>query len=836
MDIVNSNENVFQGIFEGYTTSPNVYDELLDENLHPRSHWEYLVKSLSTLGTRELSNRERDINRMLRESGINFQSLTLPQETNNLWSLDIIPSLITSREWNDIEMGLSQRAELLSHLLVDLYGQRSVIQNQIVPPEAVYASSAYLRPCQINRTLNRHRLTFYAADLIRKADGSVWVLNDITQSPQGLGYVLKNRIVLSRIFPSIFRDSHVHRLANYFRSLRSALQNLTTGIDLSSVVMLIPGYQDDSYSELLFLARYLGIPTVQGGDLTLRDRQVLLKTLDGLQPVQAIFRQISDYDSDPLHLNPNSMVGVPGLVQAARLGRTMIANPLGSGILENPALVPFLPALCKHFLGEELRLPTVNTWWCGQEQERTYVKENIENLVIKPVDPRSTQPTLIGKQLSSEERDALVKQIETFPYQFAAQEYVEPSTSPVFSEGVFSAKPIVLRSFLVTQQDGYAVMPGGLTRVLDSQENVYVKHLASGVHKDSWLLASEPEIAIELQPQPQPSLEIRRSSMGVSSRVAENTFWFGRYAERTESNARLMREFVIQLLDTESYESIDYLPFLIKALAHQTGNPQLLEETKNNPESELLQFIFNSAQIGGLPFNISALSNTAQTIRDRLSDDAMRFISELNLPHESNRTLTNALIRLEDVVFITSGIAGLMAESMSRGQGYLFLDAGKRIERALNTIMLINSIFANDKIVSPKLCEVVLSITDSSITFRRRYPTQMHPMLIVDLLIFDENNPRSVGYQLVKLKSRIKHFPEVGDHNRFTPEEKIIMLTLTQLRTTVLDSAPLSSHVFPAELSKLLQSLENNLNSLSDSISHRYFNLIEKPHQMIDIA
>lgn len=835
MDIVPS-ADVFQGVFEDYATAQHAYDELKDEQNKPRSHWEYLVKSLSTLGVRELSRREQDMTRMLRESGINFQSLTLPQETNYLWSLDLIPNLITSREWNDIEMGLSQRAELLSHLLVDLYGQRSVIQNQILPPEAVFSSSAYLRPCQMNRALTSHRLTFYAADLIRKPDGTMWVLNDITQSPAGLGYVLKNRIIMSRIFPSLFRDSHVHRLANFFRKLRSTLLSLTSGTDLSRVVMLTPGYQDSSYSELLFLARYLGIPSVQSGDLTIRDCQVLLKTLDGLQPVQVIFRQVDDYDSDPLHLNPASQCGVPGLVQSARLGRTILANPLGSGFLENPALIPFLPALCKHFLGEELRLPSVHTWWCGQEKERQYVLDHLESLVIKPVDPRSTQPVLIGSLLSEAERKNLALQIQTYPYQFAAQEFVVPSTAPVFSSGAFSAQHIVLRSFLVAQNEGYFVMPGGLTRILNSLEHAYTNNQSSGVHKDSWLLASEPEVEIDLQPQVQPSIEIRRSGMGVSSRVAENVFWYGRYAERTESNARLMREFVIRLLDTESYESIDYLPFLVKALAHQTGNPHLSDVSKSNPESELLQFIFDSTRIGGLPFNISALSSTAQTIRDRLSDDAMRFISELNLPHVSNRTLTNALSRLEDIVFITSGLAGLMAESMSRGQGYLFLDIGKRIERGLNTIMLINSIFANDKVVGPQLCEVFLAITDSIITFRRRYPTQMHPMMVVDLLIFDETNPRSVGYQLAQLQPKVLQLPELNKDTRYSPEEKLIMQMLTLLRTTELDSAPLKSHVFPAELSKLLQTLEADLIALSDSISHRYFNLIEKPRQMVGIA
>lgn len=828
-------DNRYPDMVLNYPRVPGAYDEMLDPGGTPRAHWEHVARALGRMGPNELQLRQRDIQRRLRETGA--QSGNGPQtEARGSWMLDPVPALLTSGEWNEIELGLSQRAELLSLILKDLYGPRKLIEKGHLPPEAVLGHPGFLFPCAMTPSKSSNRLQFYAADLIRGPDGVLRVLNDVAQSPAGAGYVLKNRITLSRVFPSLFRDSHAHRLARFFRAVRTMLTGLGKNhSDTPRVVMLTPGPEHEPFYEQAYLANYLGIPLVQGGDLTARDRKVYLKTLEGLQPVDVIFRHVNDYECDPLNLNPNSQLGVPGLLHAARLGRLEIANPLGCGFLESPALLAFLPALCRYFLGEDLRLPSVATWWCGQEIERSHVLANLDRLVIKPVDERLPVPTVFGWALSGREKEELIAKIKARPHWYSGQETVRGSTTPVFANGRFEPRTLLLRGFSVAHNGEYMVMPGALARVALAGGQSFVPKHAGGLCKDTWLLATEPEEETRLDDPATVTTHPAPRLRGIPSRVAENLFWFGRYAERTESTARLMRDIVIRLLDQEYPGGVDYMPHLLKAAANQSGLDLDVPEV-SAPENELLKLVFDPSRVGGLPYNIQALAKTARSARDRLSDDAHRFLSSLTLPENPTQDLANALEILEHTIFAMSALSGLISESMSRGQGFGFLDIGRRVERGLSTLSILQSTFVTDKVISVQLCEAILSITDSIMTFRRRYRGGAGVIAVLDLLLYDENNPRSVGYQLASLAKSVTGLPGAGDsRTRHSGEERIAMSALTLLRTTDVDPEPLQQQEFPATLHKLTTELQTHLYRLSDSIGDHYFNLLEKPHQLAGV-
>ena len=432
---------------ERYSIPDGAHDEMCLSPGGVRSHWQYLAHVLGDMGWQELSRREDEVRRLVRENDVTYNIYGDPQGISRTWALDLIPLLIESEEWRGIEAALTQRAEVLNHLLLDLYGPRHVIRKGLLPLELVYSHPGFLRPC-VGIPLSRPRaLIFYAADLGRSADGQMWVLGDRTQAPSGAGYALENRIVISRVLPSLFRDAHVHRLATFFRTLRRRLAELSPrGVDYPNIVLLTPGPANETYFEHAYLANYLGYTLVQGDDLMVRDGRVWLRTLEGRQPVDVILRRLDDNYCDPVELKEDSFLGIPGLVQVARTGAVTIANPLGSGVIENPALLGYLPALSRHFLGEDLRLPSVESWWCGDPEGLSHVLANLEHLVVKPVHPGPEGRHIFCAELSKGERQALRDRIRARPAWYVGQPAMCMSTTPVLTAASLEARHTVLRS------------------------------------------------------------------------------------------------------------------------------------------------------------------------------------------------------------------------------------------------------------------------------------------------------------------------------------------------------------------------------------------------------
>jgi uncharacterized circularly permuted ATP-grasp superfamily protein/uncharacterized alpha-E superfamily protein len=830
----------------GYPYPQGVYDEMCHAPGAPRPHWDYLARCLEEMGPRELGRRAEETRRLLRENGVTYNVYDDPVGMGRPWVLDLIAVLLTSQEWSVIERGLIQRAELLDLVLADLYGPRRLLRKGLLPPELAFGHPGFLRPSD-KLVATHHRLQLYAADLGRSPDGSLWVLADRTQAPAGAGYALENRIVLSRVLPSLYRDSHVHRLALFFRAMRTALAQLSPKQqDEPRIVLLTPGPGNEAYFEHAYLASYLGYTLVQGSDLTVRDCRVWLKTLERLQPVDVILRRVDDIYCDPLELRGDSLLGTPGLLQAVRTGQVAIANLPGSGLLENPGLMPFLPEVCRYLLGEDLRLPSVPTWWCGTTLGLEHVLSHLDRLVVKPVYPHPSDDTVFGVRLTAKQREVLGDRIRAQPHLFVGQEQVALSTTPVLTDAGLDPRPTVLRAFLLAREDAYVVMPGGLARASHSVDDLVVSSQRGGVSKDIWILASEPEKQVSLLPPAERPLSLSRSGGEVPSRVAENLFWLGRYAERLEGSVRLLREAVLRLVEAEANQEDAAVTALLRAITQQTGTyPGFIgdgaEQRLLNPEPELLEIILDTRHPGSVRTTLASLVQVGRSVPDRLSRDAWRIINSLGDELGQPAQLSAALESLEQVLIALAAFAGLSTESMSRGQGWRFLDMGRRIERALQTLELLRAMGVSAGSQGGQLWEAMLAVTDSIKTYRRRYRSQGQAGAVLDLLLHDESNPRSVAFQLLSLEEEVASLPRRALAPYRSAEKRLVLEAITALRLSDVDElaqmywGQSGGQRVREGLDQLLTRLSALLEALSDAISRTYFTHTEVPQQLVRV-
>lgn len=810
----------------------------------PHPHAAYFYNALQVMGLNSLVRRRKETDRILREEGVTYNVYDDPKGVDRPWALDPIPFIISSPEWNVLESGLVQRAELLDKLLCDIYGPGEVFKRGLVPPELLHGHPGFLRACSGIRPRSGRLLHLYAADLARGNDGHFWVMGDRTQAPSGVGYALENRLVLSRVFPGLYRDLQVRRLSRFFRTVRSTLNEVAPHQQANPrTVVLTPGPGNETYFEHAFLANHFGHSLVQGNDLTVRDNRVWLRTLDGLQHVDVILRREDDTFCDPLELRMDSLLGTPGLVQAARCGQVSIVNTLGSGVLENPGMMAFLPVICREMLGEDLKLPSIATWWCGQRQARQYVLDNLEQLVVKPIYPHHVSENVFGGSLSKEQLERLRYQITHQPHLYVGQELASLSTTPTVLENRLEPCRMILRTFLVARNEGYQVMPGGLTRVSTSKDTWKVSNQRGGISKDTWVLASEPEHPPSLWFPARSPIALTRGGGEISSRVADNLFWLGRYAERAEATVRLMREVIWRMLDSELAQHDPYLPALLRAVSHLTCTyPGFVGEGADKrisrPEPELLSVLFDGTRSGSLRYNINAIGNAARSVRDQLSDDTWRVITHLGDELKQFDDLRVGLEICERLILTLSAFAGLCTDSMSRGQAWRFLDLGRRIERALDVLELLRATFNPGSGSVAPLLEALLAITDSLMTYRRRYRLQLQPGAVLDLLLHDESNPRSVGYQLVQLQDLVAQLPRKVDPPHRSAEERLVLEAFAALRLTDLDALadpPMRRNMYH-ELDQLLMRQRDLLRGLSDTISLSYFTHTQMPQQLVDFS
>ncbi len=751
--------------FAAYQPPSPAHDELLGPQ-GVRPHWTRLNHALTALGGDEFARRWRQAQRSVHENGITYSAYGDPQDQPRPWVLNALPLLIPAAEWRTMQVGLQQRARLLAGLLADLYGSQTMLQKGVLPAEIVYRHPGLQLPYY---QLQESPLSFYAADLVHCQDGQWRVLNDRTEAPSGLGFALENRVVISRMLPQSFRECCAERLAPFFLTMRETVRKAAPrSQDNPRVVLLTQSRPHENYLEDAYLARYLGYTLAEGPDLAVRDQQVFLKTLGGLLPIDVILRRPNSDSCDPLEVPGRPQSGAAGLIQAVRSRQVAVLNALGSGLVESPIFQPFMPRLCRELLGEDLLLQGAASWWCGDETSLKYVLEHLDQLQLRRAYRLRGEDRAADANLQTMAPAALRELVQSRPQDFVAQQHLHRSTAPSWREGAIQPAYLALRTYLVADGEDYVAMPGGLARTAPSPEALESSLISGEGSQDAWVLSDSPVEPVTLLPTANDSLRLRRVLTDLPSRAADNLYWLGRQIERVDASARLLRTTVARLTSETGSATLAEMPGLLRAMAAQGHiEPDFsLEGIKDRLpkiEAALPAMVFDFRQHGRLRTAVDETLRIAGNARDRLSTDTWRILLHLD---DRFRPPEGAPCDISDLLNITNQLisdlaafSGMVMESMTRTQAFRFLDMGRRLERAVQLIELLRCCFVH--VVSPpsELLEAVLEIADSLMTYRSRYFANLQLAGLLDLLVTDESNPRSLAYQLVALEHHVQRTP-----------------------------------------------------------------------------
>jgi uncharacterized circularly permuted ATP-grasp superfamily protein/uncharacterized alpha-E superfamily protein len=795
-----------------YRSDPRRYDELRDGEGRIRAHWQSLIAGVAKDDAQAARRATELTRRLIIENGITYNVYADGQGRDRPWILDPFPYVLTAPEWQRIEAGVAQRARLLNAVLDDLYGKQELLSQGALPAELPFGHPNFLWPCTGIRPPEGRWLSIYAVDLARSADGQWWVLADRTQAPSGPGYALENRQIVARAFPELIQSLDVRPLGAFFSALRDEL--LRGAGELPLAVVLTPGSFNETYFEHAYLARQLGFPLVEGHDLTVRGDTVFLKTLAGLRRVHAIMRRLDDDFCDPVELRADSALGVPGLLGAIRAGRVAIANALGSGVLESPAWLGFLPAIAEGLIGERLSLPSVASWWCGETPAFESVIANLPHLVIKGAFPNQKLPAQFGRDLSGGARAALIERIRARPHAFVAQEHLAFSQAPVWytknSDG-FSARALGIRVYAIATPQGYKVMPGGLARFASDAHAEIVSMQRGGGSKDIWVLSDaslaveEPaggetpgEIAAAVDPQ------LAAKHLDLPSSLVENLFWMGRYAERCEDKTRLLRATLTLRRD---------LPFWSQAM----------EICRDFAAAA----VFDAEKRSSLSGDVERLSECAARARSNLSVENWRVLTLLQRDFQLDATARrDARDTLDRLLLSLVALAGFAHDDMTQDDGWRLMMIGRRLERLqFLAELLARRLGASEATLRGEL-EWLLEIGDSAITYRTRYRAAPVWDPVIDLLVYDARNPRALAFQWQAIEGLVADLAEsLGLESQRTLTESIA--ALAAVRGNHLGGESELARAARRQLAQALMQLNGAAGRLSDELTSQHFSHVE---------
>ncbi len=835
--------SIGENLLRQYAAPDGVYDEMLSQPGQLRTHWQGMVRSLMRVQTQELSRRWQLADRLIHENGVTYNVYGQSNDKPRPWELDVVPVVYSAGEWHAISEGLKQRVRLLNLILADLYGPRNLLAQGHLPPEAVFGHPRYLLPFHEIPPAGGKHVHLYAAEIARSPDGRWWVMADRAESPSGAGYAVENRIVSSRTWPHLIQDCRVQRLASFFMALQENLhESARHHQENPRIVLLTQGPKHPYYFEDAFLARYLGYTLVEGGDLAVRNDQVALKTLGGLLPVDVIYRRIPDADCDPLELGGTSPHGIPGLLQAARAGQVSVVNGFGSGLVETPLFMAYLPALCQTLLGEPLKMPSIASWWCRNPDSLKYVLAHLDELVIKPAYVQSGRQEIVVDQLTKAEREDWIARLKAEPKKYVAQEKILRSSAPSFREGRLQPGHVAVRTYTVATRDSYEVMPGGLIRVASSAKPLELSIAAGECSKDAWVLSDGPVKAVSLLSSTEQVLGLSRSGAELPSRVADHLYWLGRNLERADSAARLLRALLDRLAVESKLDGVTEVPPLMRVLAGRgliapDFAVESLKVSLPAVDDALLSAVFEEEESLSLRATLRELHRQASVVRDRISLDTWRIINRLateflrNVPPK-DMDFGDALASLDRLLFELAACNGLVSDAMTRGQAWRFLDFGRRIERGQQMVNLLRYTLLHWDEDNVNVLQAVLDIADSAMTYRSRYLARLQPAPVLDLLLTDETNPRAIAFQLVVLFDHVNHLPREESLPLRTADQRTIMSTLHAVQMADVQQLVKPPHNRKSALEKLLNHVEDGLNKLSDQVSRKYLIHAGAPRQM----
>ncbi len=779
-------------LLAGYRALAGVHDELKDSAGKLRPAWSSFAAHFAELAPADIARRFARGDQYLRDAGVFYRQYGAGQSTERDWPLSHVPVLIAQAEWSRIEAGLIQRADLLERIVADLYGPGQLVAAGHLPASLVAMSPEFLRPLVGVKPRGGHFLNFVAFEIGRGPDGNWWVLGDRTQAPSGAGFALENRVATSRVFADFYADARVHRLAGFFRAFRDALMDMR-GDNASRVAILTPGPLNETYYEHAYIARYLGLMLLEGEDLTVEAGRLMVRTVAGLVPVSVLWRRLDAAFADPLELEEASRIGTPGLVRALREGSVTMVNALGAGILETRALLAFLPRISKALTGEQLLLPNIATWWCGQKAERDYVLANADRIGIGPALstrlPFEAEATPLPGDISRPLAEILAED----GAMLVGQETATLSTTPAFVGGRLAPRPMSIRVFLARTSTGWKVMPGGYARIGRSDDPAAIAMQKGGSVADVWVVADRQHMSDTMLPTAEAPFS-RASPGALPSRAADNLFWLGRYVERAEGLMRLLRAYHTRLAETGDAKAP--LPAALAEYLDRYG-----AETGTGVPPALVDI--QSAALG-----------SASRIRDRFSVDGWMALNDLL---KTTRRMVDTVQSGDDAARAMgvllrkiAGFSGLVHENMYRVTGWRFLTIGRSLERAW-TIASVLAAFTGKDAPDGSL-DLVIEIGDSVMTHRRRYSVTTSRSTVVDLLALDEANPRSILYQLTDIRDQLALLPGAGTRGHLSPVQKLALEMHTQVSVQTPESMS----------AKQLLVLRGQMAELSDVLTDTY--------------
>lgn len=787
------------------------FDEVIAPDGGLRPAWKAVAEAAVAVTGNDLRRVNGEVITLLADAGVTYAPAG---EEHVPWRLDPVPLMMDAATWAPLEVGLAQRAELLNALMLDLYGPQETLSEGLLPAAVVYGHAGFARPVARPTITDPQPLAFTACDLGRDADGNWRVVADRVQAPSGLGFAMQNRHVLSQVLPELFREADPHRLEPYFAAIREALvQSAPEGVTNPRVVVLSPGSGSETAYDQAYLATSLGFPLVQGGDLVVRGGSVWLKPAgwpdaSPRHRVDVIVRRVDAEFCDPLEMRGDSHLGVAGLSEAVRRGRVRLVNGLGSGVLENPGLLPFLPALCERLLGEQLRLDNLPTWWCGDPDGLALVLSRLddEGFVVRPID----QPSAAVGALSTEQLRARVL---AAPHRFVGQERLPLSQAPVWrAGGRAESQPLVLRTFTTLYRAAYRPLVGGMATMMGTSD-------VAPATKDLWVLRDAPDTADQglddLEPIP-----FTRSIPALAPRALDDFFWSGRYAERAEDLLRLV---LALRSDTDQFGSTQPAAQLTSKVLLRTLQ-RLVGSRWTNLDDEFRSIMLDRDRPGSVGDSVAKLRRALEGVRDQLSGDTWRALAGLDRASQALRISPYAFGVAEAGAQMLTGILALqgVTDNMIRDAAWHSIAAGRHLERAIQvcTLLQTTAVRQGVAVVDREIFESVLEAAESSVTHRRRYRGGARATGVIDLLLADLDNPRSVRYALAELRTHLGALPASTGSTR--PERLVDALEVLIDDADALTLALVIDGRRP-HLEEFLDDLAAQLRTLGESIEDVHF-------------
>ncbi len=834
-----------------------------------REPWRRFFGQLGPSGWAELPQRAAEVQAQILRDGVTHNVYGSDGvAVDRPWSMGLLPLLVEPGEWRRIEAGVGQRVRLLEAILDDAYGPQRLIVDGLLPPALVLGHPGYLQALHGSTPPGGLRLHVTALDLARGPQGHWWVVAQRTQAPSGLGYVMENRLIASRVFAEPFRELRVQHLASSYRALVDKLDALAAPIARAAgdgpprVALWTPGPYNETYFEQAYLARYLGLPLVEGADLTVRGERLFMRTVQGLVPIHGLLRRLDDDWCDPLELRPDSALGVPGLLKVVRAGQVLVANALGAGFLESPGITGFLPALSRRLLGEELSLPALPTWWCGEAAAWAAGRSQLGRCVIRPSypDSRNFEP-VVGARLDAIERAAWTRRIEADPEAYTLQLDLPHAQTPVWQPGgQLVPRTAILRVYAIADgRGGHRILPGGMTRIATHDPHA-LSMQRGGASLDTWVLTDGPVDTYSMLPAALRPEDLADYRHPVASRTAENLFWLGRYTERTEHLVRCA-----QTLATLVAEDEELPPPVLEAVSRLARDTGLVGW--GVPSMAVAPRVFERAVAAALgdargqasiAYNLAALQRVAGSLRERLSPEASRLVRAMgeDFARRLRRPLPEGVERpgapgepvpggpapelgspatlaaLDGLAQQLAALTGTQTDRMTRDDGWRLLSVGRLAERLIGLSSLLKAFFEAGALAHAAGFDSLLALADSTITYRARYQGRLEPLALLAALVMDETNPRSLACVLRRLRTELRKLPDppgaadpVDAHATLLAHlpEQGVGLPLADLAEPAAEGR--DPQADRAAVIALCERLSAAGSSLSDALGQRYFAL-----------